>query len=600
MKAWSFGGSAALLGMLVTVAQAGDYLRPSPSAGWSERVQIVYQAATRSVERRKVRVWNPNPEKNLDFVWEPAPGQPGDGIAADGTVSGKGRLVWRVRGSASYDPKSVFSTYAGDLKDGRPDGEGRLEIRSGEVVDGHWTRGEADGQAVWIDEAGNRYEGAFSHGRPNGQGRYLGVNGEIFTGVFADGERHGDGETRLAGGTTYRSTWDHGREVGGNRPDALADAMVGGLLKAQAGGGDAGKVEIGVSIEERMNQQAQMRYQHLVRDDDIAIYPLSDDLNKLWNGGQIYSGSWMLDGVNWDESPAFVEVGVGTTDGSRVKLGKLELRVGGGDIYRKPMLTLQESIGCVGFRPTFALVNHGWGGVRDAKITLQFTGEAEDSPMSRPFEMPVDNFEDGADISIRGLLDQAGVDTAKLEQNRYSCQSRESLNVCRSQVFNDVGFGEIADFVGGEDKLFTTVAGKLDYKWTDDYGNVYPQSETFRASISLAVIEAPQELAECGDGFDGSPEAMRYQDIELPTGKRDYVVAMPVRGNKNISSYKARLKLHSRESSFHQMRVAATFADGSTRESKTISLFYFNPRPVTFESKSRPAACYLKELVGGC
>ena len=59
---------------MLTAAHAGDYLHPSPSAAWSERVQIVYDDATRSVERKRVRVWNPNPEKNLDFVWEPAPG----------------------------------------------------------------------------------------------------------------------------------------------------------------------------------------------------------------------------------------------------------------------------------------------------------------------------------------------------------------------------------------------------------------------------------------------------------------------------------------------------------------------------------------------
>ena len=47
--------------------------------------------------------------------------------------------------------------------------------------------------------------------------------------------------------------------------------MVGGLLKAQDGGGDAGKVEIGVVVDERMTQQSDMQYQHLVREEDIAI-----------------------------------------------------------------------------------------------------------------------------------------------------------------------------------------------------------------------------------------------------------------------------------------------------------------------------------------
>ena len=35
----------------------------------------------------------------------------------------------------------------------------------------------------------------------------------------------------------------------------------------------------------------------------------------------------------------------------------------------------------------------------------------------------------------------------------------DSINVCRSQVFNSVGFGEIADFVWGDAKLMTAVKG---------------------------------------------------------------------------------------------------------------------------------------------
>ena len=40
-----------------------------------------------------------------------------------------------------------------------------------------------------------------------------------------------------------------GKEIGGNGPTSLADATVGGLLKAQSGGGDADKVEIGVVVD---------------------------------------------------------------------------------------------------------------------------------------------------------------------------------------------------------------------------------------------------------------------------------------------------------------------------------------------------------------
>ena len=586
-----------LLGSLP--ALGGDYIHPSAITTTAERIQLLYQAESRSVLRRTVKVWNPSPEKNLDFVWEPARGQPGDAVAIDGLVSGTGKLVWRVKGSASYDPKTVFSTYVGALREGRPEGKGRLEIRTGEVVDGDWKAGVPSGRVVWIDVAGNRYEGEFSSGKPNGKGRYLSINGAIFEGTFVDGQRDGEGETLLPGGTRYTSRWDNGREIGGSRPDVLADALVGGLLKAQSGGGTAGKVEIGVTVDERMNQQAEMQYQHLVREEDIAIYPLSDEANNYWNGtGSIPTGDYTFSGTDWEKSPIFVEVDVATRDKSRAKLAGLELKDIGSDAYRKPMLTISEHYGCVGFRPSFSLVNHGWGEVRDAKLSLSFTGEEDDGAKSRVLEKEIGTFDEGLDISIRDLLDQAGVDTGKLEAGRYSCQSRDSLNVCRSQVFNDVGFGEVADYVWGTDNLYTTATGTLSYSWADDAGNVFQQTEPYRAAISLANIELPEELAECGDGFGGSPEALNYQDIALRVGEKGYSIPLSIRGNKNVASYKARLKFMADKSSFHQFRVSASFADGSTRDSKPVSLFFFRPRPSSFVPGMKPASCYMKETAG--
>src|SRR5262245_5888074 len=57
---------------------------------WAERIQVIYLSASRSVERRTVKVWDPHPELKLDFVWEPASGQE-PGIAQDGRITRKGR-----------------------------------------------------------------------------------------------------------------------------------------------------------------------------------------------------------------------------------------------------------------------------------------------------------------------------------------------------------------------------------------------------------------------------------------------------------------------------------------------------------------------------
>ena len=58
--------------------------------------------------------------------------------------------------------------------------------------------------------------------------------------------------------------------------------------------------------------------------------------------------------------------------------------------------------------------------------------------------------------------------------------------------------------------------------------------------------------------------------------------------------------MHSQMSSFHQFQVVSKFADGSERRSKTVSLFYYRPKPSDFVSTAEPAACYLKPDAAGC
>ena len=275
-------------------------------------------------------------------------------------------------------------------------------------------------------------------------------------------------------------------------------------------------------------------------------------------------------------------------------------------IAAQAMLSLVEHSGCVGFRPDFSIVNTGWGEAKDMKMSIRFTRVDEDSyePTGDPgpaYTADVGSFGEGIDVSVRDVLDQAGVDTAALEAGRFSCPSRDALNVCRGQVMTKVNFGAAADYVGGENETIgLTGIGTLDYSWSDDDGNTYRQNEPFRVFLTLAYIQTPQEAAECGDGFGGSPEATRYQDVEFPIGKRDYAIAMPVRGNRNLDSYTARLKMWSSMSSIHRFAIAAHFADGSTRESKPVTFFFFRPRQSLFESKSEPASCYLPRTVEGC
>lgn len=586
--------AAAWLALVVACppARAGD------GENWAERTQVVYNAATRSVSRVTVRVVDPEPEKNLDFVWEPDPvNLPGiDPVTHAAT--GKGRLVWRVRGSANYDPRAVYSTYVGEMRDGRPDGQGRLELRTGAVMEGTWKDGLLEGEGSYRHADGSLYEGSFVAGRADGQGRLAARDGSIYEGGFRAGRRDGRGTTRLAGGTVYESDWRDGVEIGGDRPDVLADARIGGLLRAQAGGGDAGKVEMSVVVDQRITSQQEVQYQHTIRDQDIAIYPVSQFLNDAWNG----TGTISQDNGDfipfWDKTYAFVEADLQSTNGARVKLDSMALDVSSSAAYRKPMLTLQAHRGCVAFRPTFNFLNYGWGEVRNASLSVRFTNPERPGEASPTYSMPLEDFSDGLDVSLVGPLEQAGLDTAALATARFQCRNRDQLGVCRAKLFNTVRFGEVAPFIYGDGILSTTAQGDIDYQYADDAGNLFPVKEHFEVELMMAVIEVPEELAECGDGGYPAAESMRYQEVDLPVGQSNYSVEIPVRGNRNIKDFTARLKISSEMTSYHQFTVTARFADGSTRSSKPVSLFYFKPRFPTFETQVKLPACYLDPAFG--
>ena len=284
-----------------------------------------------------------------------------------------------------------------------------------------------------------------------------------------------------AGGTVYQSQWVMGREVGGLRPDVLADARVGGLLKAQAGGGDADKVEIGVIVDQRMTQQTDMQASSLVRDEDVAIYPEDNLYNDAWNGtGQVNTTN-VYGGPDWEDTPAFAEVDLKTTDDSKVKLDSLEMKVAASDAYRKPMLSISEHFGCIGFRPDFTIINNGWGDAKDMKMSIQFTTvDEEGNPTGQPSRMytkDVGDFGEGVDVSIKSVLDEAGVDTASLETDAFLSLRRWSGQCLpRSQLTNKINFGEVGDYLGNLNQAMTLNAiGKFDYSWADDQGHVYQQ-----------------------------------------------------------------------------------------------------------------------------
>lgn len=580
-----------MLAMVATPA-AADPARPV-----AERVQVFLEDG--KLVRRAIRVVDPAPELGRDFLWEPEAGVVA--TDAEGFVHGRGRLTWRLKGAADYDRAAVHETYAGMMRAGKPDGDGIMTRRNGERLEGSFVAGRLEGSGTQRFANGDRYDGSFHAGLAEGEGRLARRDGSIHRGAFKAGRPHGPGTRRGADGSSYESVWVDGVETGPRRGELAAAGNVGGVVRAQqASGGDAARMEIGFVIDERLNGEAAMQYQHLVRDDDVAIYPVEQEINDSWAASRtIVDSTWPFDMTDWSDAPAYVEMGLATTDGGKVKIDSLELQVSSSETVLKPFLALQSHRGCVGFRPTFNFLNYGWGEVRDATLSVAFTSE-DGEASTREYSLPIGGFGDGLDVSLRDALAEAGVDVAALDSKRFPCPSADDLPACRDQVLKEVGFGEVAKTVWGDDRLSTTAKGKINYSWTDANGQSWDQSEPFSVDIALARIEYPNELAECGDGFPGSPEALRYQDVDLPLDRKDYSIPVTLRGNKTLKDYTARLKMHAEKTSFHSMRGVAKFADGSVLQSKPMSFYFFRPRQPDFVTKTTPAACYLPPDDGAC
>lgn len=568
---------------------------------WAERVQVIYDAGSGTVSRHLLRAWDSEPERDLEFTWEPEPGTPFRPLAG-GTIDGSGKLVWRIRGSAAHDRRSVYSTYTGEVRDGRPNGHGRLERRDGEVYEGEWTDGVLNGKGSHLDADGNRYTGDFVGGLPHGSGRQAMADGTIYEGGFSRGRRHGAATLKLPGGTAMATAWRDGLKVSGDSPNRLADALVGGLLRAQAGGGDAGKIDLSVTVDERLNQQASIQYQHVVLDDRVEIYPLNAGMVDYWVGEAPivdYGYEGTFDYIDWDDAPSFLQVAFKTADGSRVRLDRLELQVDDSQIYRKPFLSAVGHHGCVGYRPGFSLQNNGWGEVSGAALSFEFYNVENPDKASRTFSVDVGNFDEGTDISVDAMLAEAGVDTNALAERRFTCESEGQLPQCRQEVVRSIDLGELAPLIAEESTtgypaaLELGVRGRLRYQWADDRGNSYDAEERLEVALQLAIIETEMMVAEGGDGWGASPEALRYQVVELPEDAQDYAIDLPVRGNKNLAAYIARLKVFAGQSSIHRFRAVAAFEDGSVRQSLPVSYFHIRPRPTFYEPPEPAGGCSL-------
>ncbi|MCL1912060.1 MAG: hypothetical protein FWG13_07635 [Leptospirales bacterium] len=83
------------------------------------------------------------------------------------------------------------STYVGQVKDGKLNGQGTYTWPNGSKYTGQWEDGKMQGEGTMISSAGT-YIGQHEDGLPNGQGTMISSDGK-YVGQFKNGKPHGQG-----------------------------------------------------------------------------------------------------------------------------------------------------------------------------------------------------------------------------------------------------------------------------------------------------------------------------------------------------------------------------------------------------------------------
>ena len=92
------------------------------------------------------------------------------------------------------------SSYTGELKDDKRNGQGTLTFPDGETYSGTWKDDKYNGQGTLTFADGNTYTGEFRDGKYNGQGTLTFADGTTYTGEFKDDKRNGSGTFTYADG----------------------------------------------------------------------------------------------------------------------------------------------------------------------------------------------------------------------------------------------------------------------------------------------------------------------------------------------------------------------------------------------------------------
>lgn len=546
-----------------------------------KRVHVLVDAANGTVRRQMIAIADIFPTQSLEFQWTPAatnkaPTQPDTNLA-----QGTGVLTWRITGLPTYDIRNVFATYEGELRNGYPEGTGKIRYRTGATYEGDWAHGRPHGVGRETTKNGEHYFGGFANGQREGPGRLVRADRTLLDGTFKSGKAHGVFEVTLPGGTVYTSTWVDGSERDRDLNAVFLDSTLAGLLKAQSGDA-ASRTSMSIILDAQTTARSDYRYTAAPGTDRTLVYTDDIDLVNAWNGTEVMEAgeaSWAIFEKPWGDIYAYLNATLQTSDGSAVQLDGLWLEVASSVAYRKPMLQMSSFFGDMGgFNADYTLRNYGWGAVETAKFDFRFTDPTGQTAGSQTFSVPVAAFDQQGSFNLEAVLTQQGVNVQQLKSAQFPCPSRAALNQCFSQALSGLNLGTLGPLVGSlRNFLVLTVDGSLTFSWDDAYGRRQTASQPVRTYVHLAKMDLGS-LAELGSGWSDVPEAPQHVEILLPVGRENYRIDLPFRAGSSVRQVVYPMKFKAEQASMHDFRVAARFRDGSIRYSAPVTLFYFRPR----------------------
>nr|VFJ63685.1 MAG: Uncharacterized conserved protein [Candidatus Kentron sp. FW] len=583
---------------------------------WRARTQLVWDNKLGKLTRRAYRAWDPFPSLELEFLWHP------DNTHTDqpGAVAGNGVLSWRRRGAAAYDRTAVMAEYRGEMKDGRPHGEGDYRHVSGVTYRGAWKNGLFHGEGLLQLPNGDEYVGQFSEGRRHGQGAYVDAKGDIYRGGFLADARDGTGTITRTDASSYRAVFLGGVEVSGSRVD-LTPTKEGELLKTQLASAD--DVHIGVIVDQEPAANAgdwqdiahyNLHYQSKSYGKTLRIYPNNERLMGIWKGNKeiqlseyeeffrdAYPGwfelGWLGETVQASTVPIIFEFENQSSSKKRIVGAYLHFAKSITD--KEPLMHLSVGVyhPCIGkggmIRSTFQLENYGWGNAENVRISFALTDKDRHHKVGAyQRSIGLIGSGKGRQIDLIDAIAATGANIPALKTESFHCNKPNCLDCYHGNDWNNCyehncldcnwldearstgRFGILDDLVWLEDEFFHVYArGTLKYDWRHSDGTLKHNSSPFAAKLQVG---RKMVIPECGDW--GPPEQIRMEPYQMKLDQKNYRI--PIALQEDIpagATVRRRLSLVAEKSSQHDFHLVLQLADGSEVASRPINLLYMRP-----------------------